>query len=503
MTQRSKALAESRLDKLERILALGINPYPASFHRTHTNQEATNWYEETESRKKHPYVSRKRFTVAGRITALRQMGKATFLDIRDSSARLQVHVRADVLGKPYELVPMLDLGDFLGVEGVMFRTRRGEITVKALQLVLLSKAHRAPPEKWHGLRDVEIRYRQRYLDLIANPEVGEVFQSRSKIISTIRGFLESRGYIEVETPVMVPVAAGAMARPFVTKHNTLDRELYLRIATELYLKRLIIGGLDKVYEIGRIFRNEGIDMDHNPEFTMLESYEAYADYGDIMVLVEQMVVEIIRKVNSGMSAINFRGDEIDFAPPWPRLQLKEELVAVGIDLEQLSDTDSLVSKSKSLGVDVAALESRARIIDKLVSSLIEPKLIQPTFLVDYPVEMSPLAKARIDDPRYAERFEAFAGGMEIANSFTELNDPRVQRARFEEQEALRQQFRTEDFDRLDDDFLVAMEYGMPPTGGLGVGVDRLVMLLTGQPSIRDVLLFPQLRSKGEKFEGAS
>ena len=244
-------------------------------------------------------------------------------------------------------------------------------------------------------------------------------------------------------------------------------------------------------------------MDHNPEFTMLESYEAYADYGDIMVLVEQMVVEIIRKVNSGMSAINFRGDEIDFAPPWPRLQLKEELVAVGIDLEQLSDTDSLVSKSKSLGVDVAALESRARIIDKLVSSLIEPKLIQPTFLVDYPVEMSPLAKARIDDPRYAERFEAFAGGMEIANSFTELNDPRVQRARFEEQEALRQQFRTEDFDRLDDDFLVAMEYGMPPTGGLGVGIDRLVMLLTGQPSIRDVLLFPQLRSKGEKFEGAS
>ena len=293
---------------------------------------------------------------------------------------------------------------------------------------------------------------------------------------------------------MVPVAAGAMARPFVTTHNALDRVLYLRIATELYLKRLIIGGLDRVYEIGRIFRNEGIDMDHNPEFTMLESYEAYADYNDIMVLVEQMVSAAALTVN-GSARATFHGHEIDFTPPWRRLSLKEELKNAGLDIEELSQTEDLVTAARAKGVETAGLESRGRIIDKLVGSLIEPNLIQPAFLVDYPVEMSPLAKAKQDDPRYAERFEAFAGGMEIANSFTELNDPEVQRERFQEQERLRERFGEEDFDRLDEDFLTAMEYGMPPTGGLGVGIDRLVMLLTGQDTIRDVVLFPQLRSK--------
>ena len=495
MTQRSKALAESRQDKLRKLRAQGIDPYPPRFHRTHTNREAMDWYQKAEASRGEGYHSRKKLTVAGRITALRDMGKAAFLDLRDGSQRLQVHLRSDILKESYSLMETLDLGDFLGVEGSMFRTRRGEITLQARNIVLLAKAHRPPPEKWHGLRDVEIRYRQRYLDLIANSDVKTVFQNRSRIISSVRSFMDGLGYIEVETPVMVPVAAGAMAQPFVTKHNALDRVLYLRIATELYLKRLIIGGLDRVYEIGRIFRNEGIDMDHNPEFTMLESYQAYADYNDIMALVEQMAATAARTVN-GSARATFHGHEIDFTPPWRRLSLKEELKKAGLDIEELSQTEDLVTAARAKGVETAGLESRGRIIDKLIGSLVEPNLIQPAFLVDYPVEMSPLAKAKQDDPRYAERFEAFAGGMEIANSFTELNDPEVQRERFQEQENLRERFGEEDFDRLDEDFLTAMEYGMPPTGGLGVGIDRLVMLLTGQDTIRDVVLFPQLRSRG-------
>jgi len=430
MTQRSKALAESRQDKLRKLRAQGIDPYPPRFHRTHTNREAVDWYQKAETSRGEGYRSRKKLAVAGRITALRDMGKAAFLDLRDGSQRLQVHLRSDVLEESYSLMETLDLGDFLGVEGSMFRTRRGEITLQARNMVLLAKAHRPPPEKWHGLRDVEIRYRQRYLDLIANPDVKTVFQNRSRIISAVRSFMDGLGYVEVETPVMVPVAAGAMAQPFVTKHNALDRVLYLRIATELYLKRLIIGGLDRVYEIGRIFRNEGIDMDHNPEFTMLESYEAYADYNEIMALVEQMVATAARSVN-GSARATFHGDEIDFSPPWRRLSLKEELKKAGLDIEELSQTEDLVTAARAKGVETAGLESRGRIIDKLVGSLIEPNLIQPAFLVDYPVEMSPLAKAKGDDPRYAERFEAFAGGMEIANSFTELNDPEVQRERFQ------------------------------------------------------------------------
>ena len=494
MTQRSKALAESRQDKLRKLRAQGIDPYPPRFHRTHTNREAVDWYQKAEARRGEGYHSRKKLALAGRVTALRDMGKAAFLDLRDGSQRLQVHLRSDVLKESYDLMETLDLGDFLGVEGNMFRTRRGEITLQARNIVLLAKSHRPPPEKWHGLRDVEIRYRQRYLDLIANPDVKTVFQARSKIVSAVRSFMDGRGYIEVETPVMVPVAAGAMAQPFVTRHNALDRVLYLRIATELYLKRLIIGGLDRVYEIGRIFRNEGIDMDHNPEFTMLESYEAYADYNDIMSLVEQMVSTAALAVN-GSAKVTFHGHEIDFTPPWRRLSLKEELKKAGLDIEELSETEDLVTAARAKGVETAGLESRGRIIDKLIGSLVEPNLIQPAFLVDYPVEMSPLAKAKGDDPRYAERFEAFAGGMEIANSFTELNDPEVQRKRFQEQEKLRKAFGDEDFDRLDEDFLTAMEYGMPPTGGLGVGIDRVVMLLTGQDTIRDVVLFPQMRSR--------
>ena len=495
MPERGKQLTRSRLDKLQRLRDQGIDPYPPHYRRSHTNEEAVAFFQKAQARRNRDYRTHKRFVVAGRVTAVRSMGKATFIDLRDGTGKLQVHLRRDILKSAYELIDDLDLGDFLGARGILFCTRTGEITLEARDFTLLSKAIRPPPEKWHGLQDVEIRYRQRYLDLMANPEVQPIFQARSKVIASIRGFLNDRWFTEVETPVLVPVSAGAMARPFVTTHHALDRTLYMRIATELYLKRLIVGGMDKVYEIGRVFRNEGIDMDHNPEFTMLESYEAYADYTDVMSMVEEMVASAARAV-TGSVAVTFRDQEINLEPPWPRLSLREELLRVsGIDIDIPQDTGALAAAARGQGVDVQQRESRGRIIDKLLSALVEPRLVQPTFLIDYPVEMSPLAKTKTDDPGYVERFEAFAGGMEIANAFTELNDPMVQRARFEEQEALRKQYGGEDFDRLDEDFLLALEYGMPPTGGLGVGIDRLVMLLTGQRTIRDVVLFPQLRSK--------
>lgn len=494
MPDRGEALIEARLDKLERIREQGVDPYPNRFHRTHTSESAVALYQQTEGQRGLG-ARTEEVVAAGRITALRTMGKASFLDLRDGSGRIQVYLKKEILGQSYGLLDDLDLGDFLGARGPLFKTRTGEITLEAQEVTLLAKTLRPPPEKWHGLRDVEVRYRQRYLDLLANPEVQPIFRARSRIVSGIREFLDARGFIEVETPVLVPVAAGAMAQPFVTRHNALDRTLYMRIATELYLKRLIVGGIDKVYELGRVFRNEGLDKDHNPEFTMLESYEAYADYNDVMDMVEEMVASVARMV-TGSTKVIFHEQEIDLEPPWPRVSFRQELKRVsGIDIEETQGTEDLIEAARGQGVDVRALESRGRIIDKLVSSLLEPGFVQPTFLVNYPIEMSPLAKAMPDDSRYVERFEAFAGGMEIANAFTELNDPQVQRARFQEQEALRKHFGDEDFDRMDEDFLTALEYGMPPTGGLGIGIDRLVMLITGQRTIRDAVLFPQMRSQ--------
>jgi lysyl-tRNA synthetase class 2 len=370
--------------------------------------------------------------------------------------------------------------------------------VDTKEFVVLSKGLRPLPEKWHGLRDVEIRYRQRYLDLIANPQVKDTFLQRGKVIKGIRDFLDDKGFLEVDTPIMVPVAAGAHARPFITHHNALDQQLYLRIATELYLKRLIVGGFDKVYELGRVFRNEGIDQDHNPEFTLLESYEAYADYFSVMAMVEEMVSKIASDV-CGSTKIPFGEHIIDFTPPWAKLDLRDELRArSGIDIDEYPDDQSLTVVAREKGIDVGPLESRGRLIDKLLSTYVEPHLIQPTFLLDYPEDMSPLAKAKQDQPGYVERFEAFAAGMEIANSYTELNDPVVQRERFESQEKIRDIYEDEEVDRKDEDFLTSIEYGMPPTGGLGMGIDRLVMLLTGQSSIRDILLFPQMRSISEQ-----
>ena len=492
MTQRGDELIQSRQAKLASLRRRGVDPYPPRFRRSHTAAAAVARFEKTEATGATPRAS-----VAGRIARMRGMGGASFIDVEDATGAIQLYLQADALGADYALLDDLDLGDFVGARGPLVRTRRGEISVRASRLVLLAKALRPPPDDYYGLRDVEQRYRRRYLDLIVNREVRSVMRKRSAVISALRRFFDARGFLEVETPTLVPVPAGAMAEPFATEHKALGRTLYLRIATELYLKRLIVGGLDKVYEIGRVFRNEGIDRDHNPEFTLLESYEAYADYRAVMAMVERLVPDIAQRA-VGATVIEYGGAQVDLRPPWPRLDLREAVLSYGgIDIDDFPDAASLTAHMHDVGVHVTYGESRGRLIDKLVGHFVEPRLIQPTFLIDYPVEMSPLAKLRPDDPRYAERFEAFAGGMEIANSFTELNDPDQQRTRMEEQEELRRRYQGEELDRIDADYILALEHGMPPTGGLGIGVDRLVMLLTGQRSIRDVMLFPQVRSTGE------
>ncbi len=492
MASRKDTLTRGRLDKLGRILDQGIDPYPPRYHRTHTAEEASALFEAVEGTREGPEVQ-----VAGRITAERGMGKATFLDIRDGSGKIQIHLRRDTLGdEKYESLHDLDIGDFIGVTGKLFRTRTGEITVQSSDFEILCKSLQPLPEKWHGLTDTDKRYRQRYLDLIANPEVKDIFITRSRLVASIRRFMDSRGFVEVETPVLLPVAAGAMARPFSTYHNTLEQQLYLRIALELYLKRLIVGGLDKVYEIGRIFRNEGISIKHNPEFTMMESYEAYADYNDVMDMLQEMVCHIAGDVLGSLQVAH--GEHaIDLTPPWRRVQLRDVLVErCGVDF--LADENRSISGlrevSARLGVSLEADMSWGRLVDKLFSTFVEPTLIQPTFVVDYPVEISPLAKGLPGEPRLVERFECFIGGIEVGNAFTELNDPIEQRKRFQEQERMREELGDEEVERLDEDFLVAIEHGMPPTGGLGVGIDRLVMVLTNQQSIREVVLFPQLRA---------
>ena len=492
--QPSIGLLRARLEKLERIRARGVDPYPSRFDRSHTIHEAAAEFQTREDRD-GAGVRTDAASLAGRIVALRGMGGATFADIMDASGRLQLLFRQNVLGESYESLPDLDIGDWLGVHGPVFRTRTGEVTLEVEQWSLLCKSLKPLPEKWHGLSDVEARYRQRYLDLIANEDARRVAVQRSRLVSSMRRFMDGRGFMEVETPVLVSVAAGGMADSFETHYQALDRDLHLRIATELYLKRLIVGGLEKVYEIGKVFRNEGVDLTHSPEYTMMESYEAFVDYTDVMRMVEEMVHAIAIEV-LGTAVVEFRGNTIDLTPPWQRLSLHDEVKKhAGIDFLECSDIESLRIEMRAAGVDVSQQMSWAGLLDKLISSRVEPNLIQPSFLVDYPLEMSPLAKKKADDPRLVERFEGFAGGMEICNAFTELNDPIDQRLRFEEQEARRSQFQEEETDRLDEDFLVAIEHGMPPTGGLGIGVDRLAMVLLGEGNIREVVLFPQLRSR--------
>ncbi|MFC1958855.1 lysine--tRNA ligase [Chloroflexota bacterium] len=502
MTSRLERIAQQRLEKLDRIRVRGINPYPPRYHRSHTTQQAITLLE----RKEAGLTQRDKVNVAGRIMANRSMGKSAFLDIRDGSGKIQLLFQninqfdEDKL----KLFKDLDIGDIIGVGGNLLRTKTDEPTVWAADFTLLAKSLRPLPEKWHGLSDVDTRYRQRYLDLISNPETKETFKMRSQTIAAMRQFLNQRGFLEVETPILQPSAGGALARPFVTHHHALDQDFYLRIATELHLKRLIIGGFDKVYELGRIFRNEGLSTKHNPEFTLLESYEAYADYNDVMKMLETMVSKICQQVLD-TDEVKYGDNIISFEPPWRRLQLHEGVAEYsGIDFRQYPNADLLRAKMKEKGLEVDPQKNWAQLVDELLSTFAEPKLIQPTFLVDYPISMSPLAKTKPGHERVVERFEAFAGGIEIANAFTELNDPIEQEERFRVQletkkkMALQETQSTSDYEEIetiDEDFLLALEYGMPPTGGLGVGIDRLVMLLTNQQSIREVILFPQLREK--------
>ena len=491
MTSRLDRIAQQRRQKLERLRGRGINPYPYGYHRSHTTQQALELLKQQETSQAEAAV----VSIAGRIMANRPMGKISFLDLRDGSGKIQLCFYKDRLSEErLELFKELDIGDIIGVSGKLFRTKSGEPTVEVENFTLLAKSLQPLPEKWHGLIDVERRYRQRYLDLIANAEAREIFRVRSQVITAIRDFLNQRGFLEVETPVLQPSAGGALARPFTTHHHALDQDFYLRIAPELHLKRLIIGGFDRVYELGRIFRNEGVSTKHNPEFTMLESYEAYADYNDIMRMVEEMVSEVSQRV-LGSDKIKFGDETIDLKPPWQRLELRQAITKYsGIDFEDYPDADSLRVAMSGLKMEVDPQKDRGKLIDELISTFVEPNLMQPTFLVDYPVEMSPLAKTKPDNKRLVERFEAFAGGIEIANAFTELNDPIEQRERFLRQQKERK-VEAEVEEVIDQDFLLALEYGMPPAGGLGVGIDRLVMVLTGQQSIREVILFPQLKEK--------
>ena len=482
-----------RRAKLDALRERGVDAYPAGYQRSHSAQEALDLLaglETTPGSLEPPTVS-----LAGRITAMRDMGRATFVDIRDGSGRIQTYHRRNVLGpEMYEGLKDLDLGDFIGVSGSLFRTKTGEATLEAASYTLLSKALRPPPEKWHGLQDVEIRYRQRYLDLAANNEVRETFLLRSKIIALIRRFMDGRGFIEFETPVLQATAGGAAARPFVTFHNALDRQLYLRIALELHLKRLIIGGYDKVYEIGRVFRNEGVGTKYNPEFTMLESYEAYTDYKGVMDMLEEMIPAVAQEATGALQCP--AGEAVlDLTPPWRRITLQNAILEhSGIDFAAHGSADSLREAMAARNIAAEAGWGRAKLIDELLSVKVEPNLVQPTFVLDYPLELSPLAKAKPDSPDLVERFELFIAGREVANAYSELNDPVEQRRRFEGQARLRA-VGDEEAQLVDEDFLVALEHGMPPCGGLGIGIDRLVMALGGKSSIREVILFPALREK--------
>ena len=487
MTSRLERITEQRLDSLTKIRARGIDPYPHSYHPSHTIREAITIFEQQGE-------SSQDVSLAGRIMSKRSMGKMSFLDIRDSSGKIQLSLRYDLLGRErYEFLQDIDIGDIIGAEGKLFRTKAGELTLGVSDFAMLCKSLHPLPEKWHGLVDVEKRYRQRYLDLISNEESKSIFVLRSKIIAAIRSFLDEQGFMEVETPVLQPQAGGAPARPFITHHHALDEDLYLRIALELHLKRLVVGGFDKVYEMGHAFRNEGISVRHNPEFTLLECYQAYSDYNDMMRLVEEMFSYVAREVLGG-TKLTYNGNTIDFSLPWQRLYLCGAIKEYcGIDFEDYPDAASLRTRMSEMGMEVEPSKGRGRLIDELISTFVEPNLIQPTFLLDYPVEMSPLAKRKRGDDRLVERFEGFVAGMEIANAFTELNDPLEQRERFRQQ--LKEQVADEEVEIADEDFLQALEYGMPPTGGLGIGIDRLVMLLANQQSVREVILFPQLKTK--------
>ena len=480
-------LMQIRRDKLKELQEKGKDPFEITkFNRTNTAGEVKANYEEFEGK----YI-----TVAGRIIAKRIMGKASFCTIQDTDEKIQSYVSINDLGEEnYKEFKTWDIGDIIGITGFVFKTRTEEISVHANEVTLLSKSLRPLPEKFHGLKDPDLRYRQRYVDLIMNPEVKETFIKRSRIISEIRRILDEKGYLEVETPVLNTISGGATARPFVTHHNALDIDMYLRIATELNLKRLIVGGYDKVYEIGRIFRNEGMDIRHNPEFTTIEFYEAYADYNDMMDISEELFSKCAMKVCGSMK-ITYQGQEIDLTPSWKRISMIDSIKeACGVDFNEINTDEEAVKLAEERGMEFADETKRTRgdVISMFFDEYVEKTLIQPTFVYDYPVEISPLAKRKTSDPRLTERFELFIGGREYANAFSELNDPIDQYERFKKQVEARDAG-DDEAGMMDEDFINALEYGMPPTGGIGIGIDRLVMLLTDSASIRDVLLFPTMK----------
>ena len=482
-----------RRDKLDELRRLGADPFGHRFDVTHHARDVLSAYADRSQEELEELNVQVR--MAGRIMQKRTMGKAAFAHIQDLTGRIQIYVRLDAVGETaYEIFNLLDIGDLIGVTGSVFKTKTGETSVKVGRLEVLTKSLYPLPEKFHGLKDVETRYRQRYVDLIVNPEVKETFITRSRIISAIRRYLDERGYLEVETPTMHAIAGGAAARPFITHHNALDMQLYMRIAIELHLKRLIVGGMEKVYEIGRVYRNEGISTRHNPEFTMLELYEAYADFTDIMDLTEQLISHVAQEV-LGSTVVTYQGQEVNLAAPWRRVSMVEAIRdEVGIDFTRHMTDEEARDLARKHQVPFEPHMTFGHIVNQFFETFVESKLIQPTFVYGHPVEISPLARKNEQDPRFTDRFELFIVGREHANAFTELNDPIDQRQRFEQQLQEKAEG-NEEAHEMDEDFIRALEYGMPPTGGLGIGIDRLVMLLTDSPSIRDVLLFPLMRDK--------
>jgi lysyl-tRNA synthetase class 2 len=493
MQEESKITLQRR-NKIEELRRDGIEPYSNQFQPSHQVAEVVDKYSSLNDAELEDLSLS--FRLAGRLMLSRHFGKAAFGHFQDDSGRLQIYIQREVVGpEAYSFFKRLDIGDIVGFEGRLFRTRTQELTLSIQSFKLLTKSIRPLPEKYHGLSDVEIRYRRRYLDLMVNPEVKEVFRQRSTIIRVMREFMESRGYLEVETPMMQPIPGGATAKPFETYHNVLDIPLYLRIAPELYLKRLLVGGFDRVFEINRNFRNEGISTQHNPEFTMMEFYQAYATFHDLMALSEEMIAQVAQRL-LGRLKIDYQGQEIDLTPPWRRLELRQSLSEIGgIPAEVVQDPEALIALALEYGVVLRQGEGYGRALAKLFDLKVETNLIQPTFITGYPIEISPLSRRNDQDPEVADRFELFIAGREMANGFSELNDPEDQRNRFLKQVAAREAGNDEAH-FMDEDYVQALEYGMPPAAGEGVGIDRLVMLLTNSASIRDVIIFPQLRPEG-------
>jgi len=497
MAEELNELLKVRREKLDELKAKGIDPYPYTYNKTHTAAGILEKFKDI----KEGEEGKDEVSIAGRLMTKRGHGKASFAHLQDDTGRIQIYSRQDGIGKDkYDIYRKVDIGDYLGIKGHVFRTKTGEITVKVSDFEILCKSLHPLPEKWHGLQDKELRYRERYVDLMVNPEVKEVFIKRCKIVSLIRKFLEDRGFLDVETPILHVLQGGAAAKPFATHHDALDMPLFMRIAPELYLKRLIVGGFERVFEMGRVFRNEGMSFKHNPEYTILEIYQAYADYNDIMKLCEDLIVAAATEV-LGTLKIEFKGEKVDLTPPWRKISLMDALKEEGIDIKGKSEPD-IRKVAKSKGIEGYEEMGIGKIINVMYDKFVEPNLRQPTFIIDHPIETSPLAKKHRKKKGQVERFELIIAGMELANAFSELNDPIDQRERFNKQAELKAAG-DDEAESMDEDFLRALEYGMPPTGGLGIGIDRLVMILTNQPSIRDVLFFPHMRplSQAQPTEG--